>query len=353
MISFYPGPSKVYPEVPAYVQDAYAQGMLSANHRSDAFVEISAYTISLLKAKLHIPEDYKVFFTSSATECWEIISQSLVKEESFHIYNGAFGEKWFQYARQLQAKAQDKSFELNEVLSAEELEVPGSAELIALTHNETSNGTALSRELIGAIKTRYADKLVAIDATSSMGGVALDFSLADVWYASVQKCFGLPAGMGLLVCSPQALEKAASLNERKHYNSLLYMQEMMEKWQTTYTPNVLNIYLLMRVMEIRPVIENTEKILQQRYQKWMQTFENLPYTDLLVKNEAARSKTVIPFQADKAVIDQLRTESKKAGLIIGNGYGKWKESSLRIANFPAIEAWEIDRLLDFLKSFSV
>ncbi|WPP49680.1 aminotransferase class V-fold PLP-dependent enzyme [Catalinimonas niigatensis] len=353
MISFYPGPSKVYAEVPAYVKEAYAQGILSTNHRSNEFVEISAYTISLLKAKLHIPEEYKVFYTSSATECWEIISQSLVKEESFHIYNGAFGEKWLQYAQKLQPGARHTAFELNETLLTEEIQVPATAELIALTHNETSNGTALTQEQIGSIKRIHPDKLVAVDATSSMAGVELEFSFADVWYASVQKCFGLPAGLALLVCSPQALEKAATVNERKHYNSLLYMQEMMEKWQTTYTPNVLNIYLLMRVMEMRPTIEHTEKLLLRRYQKWMDTFEDLTYADLLVKNETVRSKTVIPFQADKAVIDQLRTESKKAGLVLGNGYGSWKESSLRIANFPAIEDWEIEKLTDFLKSFSV
>lgn len=353
MISFYPGPSKVYPEIPAYVKEAYAQGLLSINHRSQEFVAISSQAISLLKVRLHVPESYTVFFTSSATECWEIISQSLVKEESYHVYNGAFGEKWCQYARKLQPKATAYGFELNEDLAVEEIQVPAAAELIALTHNETSNGTALTQEQIGNIKKRYPAKLLAVDATSSMAGVALDFGLADVWYASVQKCFGLPAGMAILICSPNALEKAAALNERNHYNSLVYMQEMMEHWQTTYTPNVLNIYLLMRVMEKLPDIAVTESLLFQRYQAWMDVFEALQYADLLVNNKKVRSKTVIPFQADPAVIDRLRVESKKAGLVLGNGYGRWKEHSLRIANFPALEAWEIEKLTDFLKSFSV
>jgi len=34
MITFAPGPSKVYDALPNYLQDAYAQGILSANHRS-------------------------------------------------------------------------------------------------------------------------------------------------------------------------------------------------------------------------------------------------------------------------------------------------------------------------------
>ncbi|MEK6479053.1 aminotransferase class V-fold PLP-dependent enzyme [Catalinimonas sp. 4WD22] len=353
MISFYPGPSKVYPEVPAYVKEAYDQGLLSANHRSPDFVALSSRTITSLKDKLHIPQDYTVFFTSSATECWEIISQSLVQRESFHIYNGAFGEKWFQYAQKLQPGASDFSFDLNDTLEADKISVPEDAELIALTHNETSNGTALDQEQINAFQQQYPEKLIAVDATSSMAGVALDFSQADVWYASVQKCFGLPAGMALLVCSPQAMEKAARIGERNHYNSLVFMQEMMQKWQTTYTPNVLNIYLLNRVMESRPEIEATEKVLLQRYTHWIELIESLDDVNLMVDNEEVRSKTVIPLVAEKEVIDKVRAESKKSGIVLGNGYGAWKEKSLRIANFPAIEDWEIEKLANFLKSFSV
>lgn len=353
MISFYPGPSKVYPEVPGYVQDAYDAGLLSANHRSPEFVEVSSQAIGLLREKLHIPQDYTVFFTSSATECWEIISQSLVREKSFHLFNGAFGEKWHQYAQKLQPQADAYTFGINEVLNPSDISLPVNTELIALTHNETSNGTAVDQDIIAALAGQHPEALLAVDATSSMAGVALDFSRADVWYASVQKCFGLPAGMAVLVCSPRALERAARIGERRHYNSLLYLQEMMEKFQTTYTPNVLNIYLLMRVMEQRPDIRETQRILQERYREWMATLKDLPYLDLLITNEAVRSLTVIPFIAEKPIIDRVRRMAREQGMVLGNGYGLWKESSLRIANFPALEATEIKQLQDFFFSLSI
>ena len=97
MISFYPGPSRVHTEVPAYVRDAYDEGILSINHRSDEFVQMCERTIGLLKERLNVPKDYTIFFTGSATECWEIIAQSLITDKSYHIYNGAFGQKWFDY----------------------------------------------------------------------------------------------------------------------------------------------------------------------------------------------------------------------------------------------------------------
>ena len=82
MISFYPGPSRVHDEIPGYVKDAHKLGILSINHRSPEFVKMSEKTIRLLKQKLNIPKTYTVFFTSSATECWEIIAQSLITEQA-------------------------------------------------------------------------------------------------------------------------------------------------------------------------------------------------------------------------------------------------------------------------------
>src|SRR5688572_15863826 len=113
MTSFYPGPSRVHKEIPEYVKDAYKAGIMSINHRSDEFVKMSETTISLLKQKLNIPKNYTVFFTSSATECWEIIAQSLVTDRSYHIYNGAFGQKWFDYTKRLHPLAVPMPFDIN------------------------------------------------------------------------------------------------------------------------------------------------------------------------------------------------------------------------------------------------
>jgi len=116
MISFYPGPSKVYPQVANYLQDAMKEGILSQNHRSLAFMDMLKTCIQLFKQKQNIPDDYSIFFTSSATECWEIVSQSLVKEKSHHVFNGAFGEKWFDYASRLNQNTSKTKFDFQKIL---------------------------------------------------------------------------------------------------------------------------------------------------------------------------------------------------------------------------------------------
>ncbi len=353
MISFYPGPSRLYSEIPMFMQKACAQGVLSINHRSPEFVEISKKTTALFKEKLNVPEDYTLFFTSSATECWEIIAQSLVQHKSYHLYNGAFGEKWLENTRKLKPNSTGKQFEIEEALLVERYPIPEDAELIAITQNETSNGTAISNTLIQSYRLKYPDKLIAVDATSSMAGVLLDFSNADIWYASVQKCFGLPAGLAVMICAPSVIHKANVIGADNHYNSLISMAERMRDYQTTYTPNVLNIFLLMSVLESIPSIKELDIETRRKAKNWYDFIATSGAYELLIKNETVRSGTVIAITGKAERIANVKKEAKAVGLLLGNGYGKWKSDTFRIANFPAIEPQEINKLKDFLTTFKL
>lgn len=350
MISFYPGPSRVYDDVPSYVKDAYKKGILSINHRSDEFMAISEKTITLLKEKLNIPSDYTIFYTTSATECWEIIAQSLALKKSYHVHNGAFGSKWYEYTKRLRGGARTFPFTAEEVLNVNKLKFAEEG-VICITQNETSNGTQVSNGIIRQVKQNNPSCIVAIDATSSMAGINLDFASADVWFASVQKCFGLPAGLGIMACSPKAMEVAGTLNERNHYNSLAFMEEMMMKWQTPFTPNVLAIYLLMRVMDDVDPIEKIHKRTEERYNDWCEFLNERLNIRHLINNRDAHSLTVIPVTGDESLLKKIKSKAKKKGILLGEGYGEFKANTFRIANFPAIKKKEIKKLKDFLSEF--
>ena len=351
MISFYPGPSRVHDEIPKYVKDAFAAGIMSINHRSDDFVSMSEKTIKLLKQKLNIPRNYTVFFTSSATECWEIIAQSVVTDKSYHLYNGSFGQKWFDYTKRIHPFAEPLPFDVNEELDPKKLIFDLKEGIICITQNETSNGTQVSNAIIRAIKKNNPSYLLAIDATSSMAGIDLDFKSADIWLASVQKCFGLPAGLGLMVCSPQTIERVKTINEKNHYNSLTFMTEMMDKWQTPFTPNVLGIYLLMRVLENMEAIKTTHDLIEDRYNKWINFLKSRKNIRHFVSKEAVQSYTVIPVTADEQTVAAIKKSAKKEGILLGEGYGNYKPVTFRIANFPALKEKEIKTLMKFLEKY--
>lgn len=351
MISFYPGPSRVHDKIPAYVKDAYEAGILSINHRSEEFIDISRKTTALLKRKLHIPDEYSIYFTGSATECWEIIAQSLMTRRSHHLFNGSFGEKWFEYTRRITNSARSHAFEPEELVNPQKLKVGENRSVICITQNETSNGTQVSNETIAKIRENYAQHLIAVDATSSMGGIRLDFEKADIWFASVQKCFGLPAGLGLMVVSPAAIDEARTVNERKHYNSLVFMDEMMQKWQTTFTPNVLGIYLLMRVMDDSKDIDVITTKTEKRYRQWMKFLHDRTHIHHLIRNTEAHSYTVLPIEAEEDFISEIKSKARRKKILLGEGYGPLKTSTFRIANFPAIRKHEIETLKDFLSRY--
>lgn len=348
MISFYPGPSRVYDEIPAYVKDAARLGIMSMNHRSEEFVAMSKKTIGLLKQKLNIPKDYTIFFTSSATECWEIIAQSWITEVSYHLFNGAFGQKWYEYTCKIKSGAVSKAFNREVALDPDVLKFEGTNAIICITQNETSNGTQVSNKILAAIRKNNPRQLIAVDATSSMAGILLDFKSADIWYASVQKCFGLPAGMAIMVCSPAAITRAKEVNNTLYYNSVVFMNAMMEKWQTPYTPNVLAIYLLMRVLENSNAIREVHKLTINRFRDWNSFLQKTKQLKHLVKNTSVHSYTVLPVEGAAAAITKIKKSAKKNGFLLGEGYGDLKVTTFRIANFPALKNNEINRLKNFL-----
>lgn len=352
MISFYPGPSRVHDEIPEYVKDAYREGILSINHRSEEFMKMSEKTIRLLKSKLAIPKDYTVFYTSSATECWEIIAQSVMTATGFHLFNGAFGKKWFEYTRRIRSEAKSFPFDGEELVNPKKLRLGKGQGVICLTQNETSNGTQVGNDIILALRKQFPGHLIAVDATSSMAGIYLDFASADIWFASVQKCFGLPAGLGLMACSPAAMAKVQEVGENAHYNSLTFMAGMMEKWQTPFTPNVLAIYLLMRVLDDSNHIKEVQDKITERYHGWIEFLDKKQTLKHLIANEKVRSFTVIPVRATEALVTAIKSRAKKNGILLGEGYGDLKSSTFRIANFPAIKKSEIKALKEFLSDYA-
>lgn len=357
MINFYPGPSKVYDRLKDFSKEAFESGILEQNHRSQPFMDLLQETISLLKKHLNIPENYKVYFTSSATECWEICAQSLIRGKVQFLYNGAFGKKWFKYTVTNPQINATTNYELPTIRGTrffinqkvEEVEIDPENDVVCWVSSETSNGTHTSFESIKILKEKSPKALLVVDATSSLGGENYDIADADVWFSSSQKCFGMPSGLGIMVVSPLALERAIEINERNHYNSLIFIEENFKKFQTHYTPNILGIYLFKRLLETLPNINYVSEKLYKRSDRIIDFFENSEYFDLLVENPDTRSKTVVAIvPRDMEIAIKFFKENE---VIIGKGYGEWKNNTLRIANFPAIPDEDFEELFRLLENY--
>ena len=209
MIQFSPGPSELYFTVKDHVKEAFRNDIPSLSHRSKTFESFYRDVKDVLRELLSLPSNYSVFFTGSANEVWERSIQNLVEEKSHHLINGAFAKRHYEIALQLGRKPTKTEVAMGKSFGS--IEIPADAELIALTHNETSAGVALDTGFIHSFKSKYPESLIIVDAVSSLPYPDFDYAQLDSVYFSVQKGFGLPAGLGVWMVNDRCLVKAEQL----------------------------------------------------------------------------------------------------------------------------------------------
>lgn len=334
------GPTQLYPKYREFLEDALAHDVGSISHRAPFFSDLFHATTDSVRSLLRAPADRQVFFAGSATEWMERSIQNLSTERTLHLVSGTFSKRFFDFAiaqgrdaRKLD-QAPDGSFDLGSIPEG------FSPEMIALTHNETSNGTRLSPECFEAIRARFPGAFLALDIVSSAPVYPDTFTAADVLFFSVQKGFGLPAGLGVALVSPRAIARSNELTQKGSYtgafHSFAELSEYAQKGHTVETPNVLSIYLLDRVARdlASKGIDMLRTETAEKAAIMRAALTACPDTQLEDIADAYRSETVIVAatpRGSKPVIERLKT----AGFTIASGYGSMKETHIRIGNFAA------------------
>lgn len=349
-----PGPTGLYPTVKQHIINALEQDICSISHRSKKFEEIFQETTHNLRLLLGLPSDYHIFFTGSATEIWDRIIENLVEKTSFHLINGSFSKRFYNTARELKRNALRYEVEFGYSPAVDEISIPVGVEVICFTHNETSSGVAMPLEDMYKLRSRYEHMIAAVDAVSSMPYPSFDYSKIDTVFFSVQKGFGLPAGLGVWLVNKRCIEKAKDLHS-KHvcigsYHNLISLEEKSKSNQTPETPNVLGIYLLGKVAEdmLTKGLDTIRKEIDLKAQLLYDFFDNHSYFETFVKNKEHRSKTIIVVNSPKPA-SELNRRLIEENIQIGSGYGKYKESQIRIANFPGTSVETIECLIKKLK----
>ncbi len=348
---FTPGPAQLYPTFEKHLKTFVNRQLGSISHRSQAYRDIHRFTVEQLRTLLRVPESHSLLFLGSASEIWERILLNCVQHESFHLVNGSFSGKFYQYAQAAGKFAKKLEKVPGQGFYAQEIQVPEYAELIGLAHNETSSGVQIRVADIHKLKRAYPDKLLAVDMVSSAPYPDLDYSLVDTAFFSVQKAFGLPAGLGVWIVSEQCLAKAeylknvAQLSIGAHHDLPTLWKNGL-RYETPATPNVMLIYLLGKIAEdmnavgadvIRKETEHKAKLIYRFAEK------NPGFTPF-VTEESHRSQTVAVLNTtlpSGTVISRL----KQLDLLVGSGYGASKDQQIRIANFPAVSIAQTEELL--------
>ena len=372
-IYFTVGPSQIYPTVPLHIKNALKDDILSISHRGDQFKNIYGSMTSGLRKLLNIPETHEIIVLSSALEAMDRVIQSMSHNKTYHILTGNFGKIWMNIASDLGKSPEVLQFfnwDTGETAekSLDEIKIPKESELVCITQNDTSTGFSIPMSEIYKLQDKNLDKLFALDIVSSVPYVEIEYKKLDAVFFSVQKGFGLPAGLSILILSPKAISKAEKLSNIPgysigSYHNILKLSKKSRNNQTNETPNVLGIYLLDLV--IKDYLKNGLNKLRKRLDdqaRMMYSFfsepeyykDSLPIGSAFIKEEKYRSVTDPVFEILKGSTPLIKFAAEK-GLILGAGYKAssaggmdFKDKHIRVANFPAITKKDIKKLTKVL-----
>ncbi len=348
------GPSELYPTVPQHVQTALDEKIGVITHRGKQFQEIYKNAVDGLRTLLNVPADHHIFFLSSATEIWERIIENCVEHTSFHCVNGSFSKRFYEFSTELGKKAYVEKADFGKGFYPDKITVPADAEIICLTYNETSSGVSMPVSDINKFREKNKEALIFVDAVSGLPFPALDFSKIDSAFFSVQKCFGLPAGLGVWIVNQRCMDKADSLLKKGKsigtYHTLPSLLSKGKDNQTPETPNVWNIFLLSKVVEdfnkkgVDVIRKETELKAKMLYD-YIESSQNFSFA---VEDAALRSYTTIVANT-KISPAEINKKLEPFDMAIGSGYSSYKDTQVRIANFPAISVEQMSALVQKLK----
>jgi phosphoserine aminotransferase len=353
-IFFSVGPTEIFPEVKEFYSAGFKKKLFSVHHRSKEFEEIHSNTVANLKKLLNIPE-HEIFFFSSATECMERVILNLVDQSSFHYINGYFAQRFSNIAKQYGKPPIELICESGKSFFTEEEDkiIDKEAEVICFTYNETSTGTALPIREIVNIKKLYPDKIIVLDAVSATPFYEIDFGYVDCAFFSVQKGFGMPPGLGVLIVNAQCLKKADILSqitgqEIFSFNFNKY-SENFNKNQTSYTPNIPAIYVLGKVCEmmLKKGLDIIRKETEEKYALLDNFISESKVFTHFVKRPEDRSKTTIAVNT-KYKSSEVINKLNNSGFVVSSGYGEYKNSQIRIGNFPVHKIQDFKNLINEL-----
>jgi aspartate aminotransferase-like enzyme len=223
---------------------------------------------------------------------------------------------------------------------------------ITLVHNETSTGLVNPVvEISEMMKAKHPDVLVFVDTVSGMVGLPLKFDELgwDVALASVQKAFAIPPGLAVAVVSNRALEKSKSVPNRGYYFNFELWAKAAAKNQTLVTPNIPHIMALNYQCH-KLVNEGMENVWKRHAEmaEFVRGWAKEKFELFCEEKYASNTLTTIKNTKGINVAETIAAIQQKHNTIFGNGYGKLKEQTFRIAHMGDITMDDLKELLGWI-----
>jgi len=347
---FIPGPVKVNEDV----LQQLARPTLG--HRGKEYAQLHAETVEMLK-KILFTEQYVFLSTSSASGIWEAAIRNCVAPDETVLCTccGAFSDKWAQVAEQCDKKVERLKVEWGNATTAELIDkklAAGKYAAVTIVYSETSTGLMNPvYEISEMMKEKYPDVLIFVDAVSAMIAMPLHFDELgwDVAFASVQKAFAIPPGLAIAAVSKRAVEKSKDIPGRGYYFNFELWVESDAKNQTLVTPNIPHI-MAVNYQCKRLLKEGMENVWARHKQMadFVRGWAKEKFGLFCEEKYASNTLTAVENTRGINVAEVISAIQKKHNTVFGNGYGKLKEKTFRIAHMGDITLDELEELLGWI-----
>ena len=329
------------------------------NHRGPEFKELIEATTAGLKQVFMTANDLYIL-TASGTGALEsaVVNTLSPGDRVIAATAGAFGDRFVQIAQAYGADVLRMDFEWGDAIDPAairaELRKDPAIKAVLVTHNETSTGVTHDLEAIARVVKGEFDKLLLVDAVSSLGCLPLpvDGWSCDLVATGSQKGFMIPPGLAFISISRRGWDAYQTARMPRFYFDLMAAERSLQRGQTPWTPNVALLYGLRLGLD-RILGEGLESVYGRHAAigDYCRAGVKALGLQLLANDEARASNTVtaikMPTEIDGGKFMAMMREEE--GVVLAGGQGKLTGHCFRIGHLGWVSKEDIAEVLAALE----
>lgn len=327
------------------------------NHRGRQFADLIKRVAARLKEFFRTDNDVLILSASGTGGLESAVVNTLAPgDKVLAVSIGAFGDRFAAIAETYGAEVVMLAYEWGQAARPEDvrraLEKDGDVKAILVTHNETSTGVTNPLEEIAGIAREF-DKLLLVDAISSLGAVPVDVDGwgLDVVVTGSQKGWMVPPGLAFVSMSERAWKAYETAKAPRFYFDLGRHRDALARGQTPWTPTV-SIFFGLDVALERMAEEGLERIFARHARIGRLTREGVKSLglELLCADERFASDTVTAVKCPDGVdVGALRNLLEdEYGVVLAGGQAKLSGKIFRIGHLGLVEEDDIRQTLQAL-----
>ncbi|MFU8796859.1 MAG: pyridoxal-phosphate-dependent aminotransferase family protein [Dehalococcoidia bacterium] len=346
-----PGPTPCPPQI------LQAMGRQMMNHRGPEFADLLKSITDRLRKVFQTTGDVLLLTASGSGGMESAIVNTLSPgDKVLSICNGFFGERFGDIAVAYGAHVLRLGSEWGKPVDTDavvrELEADKDIRAVLMVHNETSTGMTNDLAQISSVTRRF-DKLLLVDAISSMGcvDVPVDEWQCDVAVTGSQKGWMVPPGLAMVSISERAWQAHARAKMPRCYLDFSLARDALARGQTPWTPAISVCYALDTALDLM-LREGLDSVFRRHARLGRKTRDGIKALGLSLFPDERYASDTVTAVSDSGGVDipkLMRILREQHEVIVAGGMGRLSGKIFRIGHLGYVNDEDIELFLQALE----